>query len=100
VLLRNFGNTSMIASWGRWCVCTAMRLRTDENPARTAAGQFLDFQFREFGPIARTLSSGRAHGAAGHGGGRAAAADWMAAHTRDKHPPHEYRMEDYGLTPR
>jgi hypothetical protein len=26
------------------------------------------------------------------------AADWLAKNSRDKHPAHDYRLEDYGLS--
>ena len=72
-----------------------MKIRREQPPER-----FIDFQFRELvaDPLGHFRVAIERMGLPVTAADERAAADWMAAHTRDKHPPHEYRMEDYGLS--
>jgi hypothetical protein len=102
MLLRNFGNRVDDAELGpRWirlyrdAMEEMMKIR-GELPAE----RFLDFQFRELvaAPLTHFSVAMERMGLRVTQADEKAAAEWMADHTRDKHPPHKYRMEDYGLT--
>lgn len=72
-----------------------------ETRARMPADRFCDVWFRDaledpMGEIARAYAL---FGIELTPAAKAAIEAWRAAHPRDRRPPHEYTMADYGLTP-
>lgn len=64
------------------------------------ADRFIDIQYRDtvsdpLGQFRRTMQS---MGLPVTTADEKLAAQWMAGHGRDSHPPHQYRLEDYGLS--
>lgn len=72
--------------------------RAELEPAHP--GQFLDFYHDDFvaDPWPAVEAIYRARGTPLSDTGRAAMADWLAAHPKGKHGSHEYRLEDYGIS--
>jgi hypothetical protein len=62
--------------------------------------RFVDVQYRDTvsQPMEVYRSTMRAMGIAPSANDERAASDWMAANGREKHPPHHYKPEDFGVT--
>ncbi len=62
--------------------------------------RFVDVQYRDTvsQPMDVYRSTMRAMGIAPSANDERAASDWMAANGREKHPPHHYKPEDFGVT--
>ena len=91
----------MFAKWAAHRGVVRGRSGRDVCPTRELpADRFIDLQFREtvsdpLGQFRRTMHR---MGVAVTPEDERAAAAWMSAHGRESHPPHHYKLEDYGLT--
>ena len=101
MLLGNFGNPVDLRALGpRWVSIYRDSLRDMMAIRNEYPERFIDLQYREL--ISNTMGQFRnvmqQLGLTVHGQDEQQAAEWLAANSRDKHPPHEYRLEDYGLS--
>jgi hypothetical protein len=104
MLLGNFENRVNNRELGpRWLELYRVALRDMIAVRGTQpAARFIDIQFRDLvaDPLAQYRSTMQRMGLTVGPEDEAAAAHWIAENSRDKHPAHPYRLEDYGLTRR
>ncbi len=101
MLLRNFGNPVDPGTLGpRWVSLYQDALRDMMAVRREKPERFIDLQFRELisDPLGQFRQVIRGLGLSVSDEDAERAADWLAKNSRDKHPAHDYRLEDYGLS--
>lgn len=101
MLLRTFGNPVDPRTLGpRWVSLYTDALRDMMDLRREQPGRFIDLQFRELiaDPIGQSENVMRRLGLSVRDEDKRRAVEWLRTNSRDKHPPHEYRLEDYGLS--
>ena len=74
--------------------------RTLERVRAQHPGRFIDVEYRELvqDPLAQFRRLLRAMGLEPTTTDERAMQHWMASNSRDTHPPHRYRLEDYGVS--
>jgi hypothetical protein len=102
MLLGNFANRVNDRELGpRWLDLYRIALR-DMIAIRSTqpASRFIDIQFRDLvaDPLAQYRKTMQRMGLTVSAEDEAGAARWIVENSRDKHPAHSYRLENYGLT--
>jgi len=101
MLLRNFGNPVDPRTLGpRWVSMYENALHDMMAVRRAQPGRFIDLQYRELiaDPLGQAQHVRQRLGLSLRDEDQMRAAEWLKNNSRDKHPPHEYRLEDYGLS--
>jgi hypothetical protein len=101
MLLRNFGNPVDPRALGpRWVSLYEDALRDMIAVRRAQPERFIDLQYRELiaDPLDQAEQVRRRLGLSTRDEDQRRAAEWLEGNRRDKHPPHDYRLEDYGLS--
>jgi hypothetical protein len=101
MLLDNFGNPVDPRALGpRWVSLYRDALEDMMAIRREQPERFIDLKYRDLttdtlGQFRRVMEQLGLQVSTADG---QRASDWLAANSRDKHPPHDYRLEDYGLS--
>lgn len=101
MLLRNFGNPVDPRTLGpRWVSMYEDALRDMMAVRRAHPERFIDLQYRELiaDPLGQSEQVMRRLGLGMRDEDRRRAAEWLESNGRDRHPSHDYRLEDYGLS--
>jgi hypothetical protein len=102
MLLGNFGNAVDNSTLGpRWIEVYREALRDmDEIRRQYPASRFIDLPYRDLiaDPLGTSQKVMRRMGLEVGDEDERLAAAWLRANAREKHPPHSYRLEDFGLS--